>query len=362
MIQKIIDKKYRFASIFNSKTGFYVRTGIIDHEGKDTGVDPFMASFPHLIDVGIMGSCSHGKTGLCKSAGIECYQDGSNISKKNMDVEDFRSIAQQCNGKVNQIALGGRGDPNEHERFEEILKICKENNIVPNFTTSGYLLNSAKAALCKKYCGAVAVSWYRSEHTINAINLLIDNGVKTNIHYVLGRNSIDEAIDRLERNDFPKGINAVIFLLHKPVGMGSHGNVISPNDRKLQRFFNLIESSSNSFKIGMDSCTVPGVINYFLSPRIEVLDTCEGARFSCYISSDMMMTPCSFDQTERYASSLKNMYIQEVWEGIEFEEFRMKMRNSCPNCTDKNSCKGGCPILPEIVLCSREERSIGGQS
>ena len=44
-----------------------------------------MASYPHLIDEGIMGHCIHGKTGLCAKAGI-----------------------------------------------------CRENMLVPNFTTSGY--------------------------------------------------------------------------------------------------------------------------------------------------------------------------------------------------------------------------------
>ena len=31
-----------------------------------------MGSYPHLIDVGIMGHCIHGKTGLCVKAGIVC--------------------------------------------------------------------------------------------------------------------------------------------------------------------------------------------------------------------------------------------------------------------------------------------------
>ena len=66
----IHDKKYHFKSAFDTETGAYVRTGILDENGKDTNVDPFMASYPHLIDVGIMGHCIHGKTGLCAKAGI----------------------------------------------------------------------------------------------------------------------------------------------------------------------------------------------------------------------------------------------------------------------------------------------------
>lgn len=60
MNQKLIDEKYRFIALFNPLTGAYVRTGILNERRLDTGVDPFRASFPHLIDVGIMGHCVHG--------------------------------------------------------------------------------------------------------------------------------------------------------------------------------------------------------------------------------------------------------------------------------------------------------------
>jgi len=211
MRYQVRDEKYHFKYAFDTKTGAYVRTGILDENGKDTGVDPFMASFPHLIDVGVMGHCIHGKTGLCVKAGIGCYQSGLTKEEPNMSVEDFTWLAEQSEGKVNQFALGGRGDPDQHEHFEELLKISREHHIVPNFTTSGYGMTEELASICKKYCGAVAVSWYRSEYTIRAIKMLLSAGVKTNIHYVLGRNSIDEAIERLSGNDFPKGINAVVF-------------------------------------------------------------------------------------------------------------------------------------------------------
>lgn len=45
-----IKKDKNFISCFNQETGFYFRTGILE-DGKDTGVDPFMASFPELLDV-----------------------------------------------------------------------------------------------------------------------------------------------------------------------------------------------------------------------------------------------------------------------------------------------------------------------
>lgn len=353
----IEDDKYHFKYMFDSVTGAYIRTGILDENGNDTNVDPFMASYPHLIDVGIMGHCIHGKTGLCAKAGIGCYQSGLLVEQPNMTVEDFRTIAEQSKLRSNQLALGGRGDPDQHEHFEEILQICRKNLLVPNFTTSGYGMTEEIASLCKKYCGAVAVSWYRSDYTLKAIQMLLEAGVKTNIHYVLGKNSIDEAIERLKSDDFPSGINAVIFLLHKPAGQGSKSNVLQASDPRVAEFFSQIDKP-HRFKVGMDSCNVPGAINFCKTVAYESLDTCEGGRYSCYIGADMTMVPCSFDQNKIYQVSLRDMSIEEAWNSEPFERFRAKMHKACPGCDKKHLCLGGCPLMPEIVFCESDKREI----
>ena len=96
-------KEKDFFSMFDEKTGTYIRSGVICN-GKDTGKDPFMTSFPELLDIGIMGHCIHGKKGLCIKAGVECYQDGLNSTAENMHLEDFENIATQCKGKTYQFA------------------------------------------------------------------------------------------------------------------------------------------------------------------------------------------------------------------------------------------------------------------
>ena len=211
---KRIDKKGKFISLFNPNTGFYVRSGVIEN-GSDTGIDPFMASFPELIDIGVMGTCKHGGSGLCVRSGVQCYQNGLHVKKDNMTLLDFKHLIDQCAGQVFQVALGGRGDPNEHEYFEEMLSYCRTHSIVPNYTTSGYGLTEAQADISKIYCGAVAVSWYRSEYTLRALHLLLKKGVKTNIHFVISNKTIQYAIDLLHQGKMlPEGVNAIIFLLH----------------------------------------------------------------------------------------------------------------------------------------------------
>lgn len=350
------DTDNRFIEWFNRETGKYVRTGILDKYGNDTNADAFIRSFPNLLDVGIMGSCAHGKSGLCVKAGVQCYQNGLGVSVPDMDYLDYQSIIQQCRGKVMQIALGGRGDPNKHKFFGDILKLTYNNGIIPNYTTSGLGLTDSEVELTKEFCGAVAVSWYRSDYTLQAIEKFVKSGVTTNIHYVLSTSSIDEAIERLQNNSFPKGVNAVIFLLHKPVGLGSKGEVLKFDNPKLKTFFNLVDHWHGSHKIGFDSCSIPGILNFTDNISLQSLDTCEGGRFSAYVTSDMIMTPCSFDQDLKYGIDLKKHTIEDAWNSEQFNMFRNKLNSSCIDCKLRLQCMGGCPLKPEIVLCEDKEK------
>ena len=195
------------------------------------------------------------------------------------------------------------------------------------------------------------------EHTSRSIRMLLEAVVKTNIHYVLGSNTIDEAISRLESSDFPKGINAVIFLAHKPVGEGEQKNVLQMGDPRVSRFFSLVDNANYPFKLGFDSCSVPGLINHCSHINEAFYDTCEGGRWSMYISADMKALPCSFDQEMKWGFDLRKGSIAEAWHSPQFESFRSHFKTSCSGCGSRAACMGGCPIKREIVLCNREERN-----
>ena len=350
------DNKNKFISVFDPETGFYMRTGILDDNGKDTGADPFMASFPELLDIGIMQTC------VCAHrCNVDCYQKAIERTGSNMSLEDFESILKQCRGKLFQCALGGAGDVDTHENFEEIVKLCRAYNIVPNFTTSGILITPEKAEICKKYCGAVAVSEHFADYTDRALGLLLEAGVKTNIHYVLSNKSIDTAIERLKNDDFKKGINAVVFLLYKPVGLGREETMLRAEDERVREFFRLIDAGTFHHKIGFDSCSCSGIVNFTKQVNHGSLDFCEGGRFSAYIDANMNMMPCSFaNQDSRWFVSLRDHSIQEAWDSEVFNRFRYSLTHSCPGCPDRDSCGGGCPLVNQITLCGREEHEFAG--
>lgn len=59
MIKTKFDRVGKFIAKFNTENGDYMRTGVLkrgeETKMEDTGVDPFLAEYPELIDVGIMG-------------------------------------------------------------------------------------------------------------------------------------------------------------------------------------------------------------------------------------------------------------------------------------------------------------------
>lgn len=232
----------------------------------------------------------------------------------------------------------------EEEKLQELLdagwEICQEDNDEFGYEYMDLYIES---------------NWT----TPNAIKRFVQAGVTTNIHYVIGNDSIDDAILRMKNNYFPDGVDAVIFLLHKPVGLGSNANVLQFSDPKVDEFFNLVDNHKGEWKIGFDSCCVPGIINKTKNVAEASIDTCEAARFSCYITHDMKMIPCSFDnQDMKYAVDLRKHTIEEAWNSEQFMQFRATLLLSCLDCKSRNICMGGCPLRRQIVLCDRKEKDF----
>lgn len=88
--------------------------------------------------------------------------------------------------------------------------------------------------------------------------------------------------------------------------------MLGVGDPRVAEFFAEFDRE-RPFKVGLDSRTVPGVINFCKNVAPESLDTCEGGRFSCYIGPDLVMVPRSFDQERRYEVQLRPTKIAEAW-------------------------------------------------
>ena len=345
------DNTFDFFEIFNEENGTLFRSDIDGH-------DPVMRSFPELIDVGIMGHCNNGEH--CKRAGIDCYQKGTAVNTPHMSHADFLEVVKQATGKTFQIALGGAGDPNKHPQFEDILRACRDYRIVPNMTTSGIMMKDCEINLIKKYCGAVAVSWYSriingkesNEETITAVERLVKKGCITNVHYVISKDTINEAILRLENDLFPKNINAVIFILYKPVGNGITERTLTYADTQVQKFLFLATKKKHPYRVGFDTCFTPALLRWANTIPVFSIDACEAATFSMYIDSQMNCYPCSFGIWDKgMAESMRNKKIREIWNGKKFVNFRERKKEKCYNCNRREICQNGCRLGLDIELC-----------
>lgn len=329
----------KWATIFDPKTGFYIR--------KELGTEePFWGPLPELLDISI--------TNRCRKGCPYCYQN-STPSGQHMSVEDYRSILEQAKGHLQQVALGG-GEPTEHPDLIELLRLTREDyDVVPNYTTNGNpeTLTQEIVEATKKYCGAVAVSWHKGPQKLQALQQFIDVGLTTNIHFIVGGDTIDEAINMMENHPFPDGINAIIFLLHKPVGRASHGRDVLKFDDRVKKFLELAQQK-HPFQIGFDACFASA-----LAANTEITqdcyDTCDGGRFSCYIDVDLNVSPCSFDKRRHYGN-LRTNTLKEIWTGPAFAEYRKVYKVACPTCPKRRACMGGCALHPEIVMCDRERK------
>ena len=347
-----IDKQYNFNSMFDMKTGFYMRSGIMV-DGKDSGKDAFMGSMPELLDLGIMGKCL--SKNVCKAGKIDCYQSGSLKEEPHMSLEMFSKIITECKGKVFSVALGGRGNPDQHPHFREFMKLCRENYIAPSYTTSGIGLTDEAVQITKDFAGAVAISWQRQPHTLVALDKFISQKITTNIHYVLSNKTIDELIMLIKEDKIPKGINALIILNYKNIGQGDVSNVITGNEPNLKELFSVLDSKLN-FRVGFDSCSCQFVGKFMKNVDSKSVMSCDSGCNSAYVNPYGIMTVCSFDQSLTYGVDLNTHTVEEAWNSLQFELFRDKQRfglasGKCQSCSHHiNVCKP-CAVVPDINTC-----------
>jgi radical SAM additional 4Fe4S-binding domain len=325
---------------FDRDEGKFIRQGYNETE-------PFYnLQGPELLDISITNYCDKG----CSF----CYRK-SNSNGDFITIEDYEFIMQQAEKiGVLQVALGG-GNPNQHPNFVNILEITRKYGIIPSYTTNGYGMTDDIYFATQKYCGAVAVSWYKpyfqAEKVIEKCN---ENGIKINIHFLLNRDTVDEAIDLLtKRKDILNRINAIIFLNYKPIHT-SKEQILSESTN-LHSFLQTA-LKVRECKIGFDSCMISYLAKFKNSLNIETVDYCEAARFSAYISENLLLYPCSFfNDTNIQGINLKNTSLQNGWQnGDEFVRLRRKLLTpseqeypiyKCRSCDSYQFCHGGCQIF-----------------
>ena len=149
--------------------------------------------WPEFYDVKVTPYCE----GNCPY----CYQDSLDSSRHpSFITEKFISFFGKMdkNQKPFQIAFGG-GEPTTHREFSDLMKVCHDMDISPNYTTNGMWVKSDKKdeilKTTKELCGGVAVSTHPhlEKYWREATELYLENDIFTNLHIIIGdKKSIDD--------------------------------------------------------------------------------------------------------------------------------------------------------------------------
>lgn len=326
-----------YKTLFNQRTGFFMR---LEDDGYP---EPFWAEEgPELLDISITNYCERG----CKF----CYRK-ANPKGHHMSLESLKHVITQAkNAGVLQIALGG-GNPNQHPHFNDILRMIREAGIVPSYTTNGDGLSEDILVATKTYCGAMAVSLYEPYNEYDYILKRIHSmGIKCNVHIILKTDTIDMLTNWFTKPPhFFKWVNAIVILCYKPITSSS--DLMIKDIQKLQRFYKAV-SSCNAVKIGFDSCSVPGIVSW-MDVNSALIESCESARFSAFISEDLRMYPCSFMVNTNLFGDLQSQSLIDIWHNHPaFVAHRERIKNNnCSACKVQKLCNGGCVFIPEINQC-----------
>lgn len=321
-------------------------TGVTFRWGTTFDDNPEFAPYPELIDISISNRCDKNCT--------FCYRD-SNKDGKLMDVDEYDFILNQLTnekyGPVFQVALGG-GEPCEHPDLIQIIKNTREKGIVPNLTTNGEYLTDELIQTFKQDCGAIALSMsdFQDKFSLTKLKKLVKRNVKFNIHYLLAKDTISDAIKILDGgyDHLLNGVNAVVFLTHKSMGRANEKNNLEKGEL-LTTFLSKIDNKQSSTRIGFDACFVPLLLRH-TNIDTQFVDACECGFFSAYIDENLTVKPCSFSNNEQFNYSLKDFSLEEIWHN-KFKKYRDVAGNQCSiSCSKNNECRT-CVYHSYLNLC-----------
>jgi organic radical activating enzyme len=180
-----------------------------------------------FYDVAINGDSY---VGMCKTGGCSyCYtsanKDGYYTKDAAKKINDYFGKMSD-NQRPFQVAIGGNGEPLEHPNIIGVLEVFNNLNIVPNYTTNGVLLHKNNKSIIEathKYCGGVAITYHPHLEKFfkRSLDLLLGEGIKTNIHFVISDKTSLDKLDEIVL-DYKNKVDYFVLLPYMNVGFAKN--------------------------------------------------------------------------------------------------------------------------------------------
>ena len=187
-------------SVFNPQSGDKLRLNFDRLEGMEgfDGVRNTQLAIPELIDLKITSYCPYG----CRY----CYQS-STFQGQHADLATIEQALDVLSSlEVFEVAIGG-GEPTLHPDFFQIIQMCHDRYIVPNFSTRNYT-DYKKWKFISDIIGGFAFSidseprlksfrsLFRVKHKVE--HKLLNLSLKASVQYVMGSTPYDVFLSIVE--------------------------------------------------------------------------------------------------------------------------------------------------------------------
>lgn len=303
--------------VFNRNTGAKVRLSF------DSPLDftPTRALTPELIDLKITDYCTKG----C----AYCYQN-STPKGRHVQMRIIETLARAFGQmQVFEVAIGG-GEPTDHPEFVEILKVFRENNVVPNFTTRSmaWLEDETRRKSILEHAGSFAYSVQNAAEAEEVVEFCRAMNVPINswgrrgltLQYVMGTGSKQDFEDILKVAS--SHWMPVTLLGYKTVGRGER---FAPKDHDdwLKTAIEL-QAAGDCPKLGIDTKLVQQYKEEIEAAGINRVTYHDNeGKFSMYIDAvNGLVGPSSYcDSSEMKMLEFESDYLAERVIRNHFESF-----------------------------------------
>lgn len=297
------DHENNYWVIFNRVSGAKIRlTFDLDAE------IPQKSSAPELIDVKISNFCPFD----CSF----CYMDSTERGKHG-DLMFIKALAEEFGyHQVFEVALGG-GEPTLHPNFIEILKVFRDNGVVPNFTTKNlsWLRDEAQRNTIFELMGGFAYSADTAEEIQELVDIFNSIGLedrwkrpKFTVQHVVGVNKDIQSIMEICQKE---GVSLTL-LGYKLDGRGDSFEPVITPENAFERILYWRERHSGWVRFGIDTLLAQQWENV-LKDRVDpVFWTVREGAFSMYIDAvERTTSPSSYGNPIRLpysVGSLKSVF------------------------------------------------------
>ncbi len=305
------------------------------------------------------------RTNRCSANCDHCYMNSGEALEGEMNTVEFKAALKTlADMGVFHVALGG-GEAMESDDLIEVATYARKLGMVPNLTTSGRMITPENARTLKVFgqvnlsVDSVSDSPFRPNTRLaevtNGFKLLTENGIRTGINTVLGKNNFDE-IEALCQFAVANKLSEIEFLRLKPVGRARQlyleQRMTNPQNKQ---FLPTLQQASKKYSLTLKiDCSLVPMLCY-TKPETAVLAMlalygCEAGNILSGVTADGYVSGCSFLQH----SGTKIADLEKEWQDMlpEYRFWDESAPEPCASCDYLKLCKGGCHAVAEAVTGS----------